>query len=259
MQDSTIKRIHRRKLIFFLGFLLALFLGLTFIKNLLISFLLAFVGFYILSPLVDVLERKGLSRGWSAAVPFFIFLSVFGILLQLLLPLLVSQFDELKTDFPKYSDGFARILMDLKLKISQFSDAAVGERIATQIQEYLQTLTQNIFRDIPEVVSNSLTVLVLAPFLTFFMLLDGKRWVRNILSLVPNSFFELALNLNYQISTQMGGFVRARLLESLIIGFVTWIGLVMIHFPYALFLAVLAGILNLIPYMVLLLALPPPF
>ncbi|MEK6772650.1 MAG: AI-2E family transporter [Bdellovibrionota bacterium] len=248
MQDSTIKRIHRRKLIFFLGFLLAFFLGLTFVKNLLISFLLAFVGFYILSPLVDVLERKGLSRGWSAAVPFFIFLSVFGILLQLLLPLLVSQFDELKTDFPKYSDGFTRILMDLKMKISHFSDAAVAERIASQIQEYLQTLTQNIFRDIPEVVSNSLTVLVLAPFLTFFMLLDGKRWIRNILSLVPNSFFELALNLNYQISTQMGGFVRARLLETLIIGFLTWIGLIMIQFPYALFLAVLAGVLNLIPY-----------
>lgn len=248
MQNLTIKKIHRRKLIFFLGLLLAFFIGLLFVKNLLVSFLLAFVGFFLLSPMVDFLERRGLSRIWSAGVPFFVVCLLCWIAIQLFLPLLISQFEGLKTEYPKYAAGFEKILVDVKLRVAQLTDSVYAERIASHIQEYLQSTMKNIFRDLPEVISSSLTVLFLAPFLTFFMLIDGRKWVRTILSLVPNSFFELALNLNHQISTQMGGFIRARLLESFIVSIVTWLGLILIQFPYALILSVIAGILNLIPY-----------
>lgn len=248
MQNSTIKKIHRRKLFFFLTLMLAAFLGIVFVKNLLVSFLLAFVGFYILNPVVDFIERKGLSRTLSALVPFVFFSLIIWFLVSLFLPLLVTQFDQLKSDYPKYLASFEKLLLELQAKIAQFSDSSSGERIINQIQQYIQMTAQNIFRDIPEIISNSLTVLLLAPFLTFFMLIDGRKWLRGILSLVPNSFFELALNLNHQISTQMGGFIRARLVETLIIGLVTWVGLLMIKFPYALVLAVVAGVLNLIPY-----------
>ncbi len=248
MQNSTIKKIHRRKLIFFLGLLFFFILSLLFIKNLLVSFLLAFVGFFLLNPVVDLLERRGLSRTWSAVVPFFVFCLICWISVQLFLPLLVAQFESLKTEYPRYLSGFEKVLVDFKSWVSRLTDSTYAEHIAAHIQQYLQSAAQNTFRDLPEVISNSLTILLLAPFLTFFMLIDGRKWVRTILSLVPNSFFELALNLNYQIITQMGGFVRARLLETFIVGFVIWVGLVLINFPYALILSVIAGLLNLIPY-----------
>ena len=65
---------------------------------------------------------------------------------------------------------------------------------------------------------------------------------------MPNNVFELALNLNYQINRQMGDFIRARLLEAAIVGFVIWVGLAIIGFPYASILAVFAALTNLIPY-----------
>ena len=248
MQNQTIKKIHRRKLFFFLTLLLTGIIGIIFVKNLLVSFLLSIVGYYILKPIVDFLERRGLSRTLSALVPFVIFILITWVLVKSLLPLLVSQFDQLKSDYPKYAASFEKLLAEVRVKITQLTDSSSGEKIVGQIQHYLQTTAENIFRDIPEIISNSLTVLLLAPFLTFFILIDGRKWLRHLLSLVPNSFFELALNLNHQISTQMGGFIRARILETFIIGIVTWLGLIYIQFPYALILAVVAGILNLIPY-----------
>lgn len=80
------------------------------------------------------------------------------------------------------------------------------------------------------------------------MLRDGRRASRQLLSMVPNNLFEVALNLSYQINQQLGGFIRAKLLESVMVGSVVWLGLYLVSFPYASILAFFAGLTNLIPY-----------
>ena len=65
---------------------------------------------------------------------------------------------------------------------------------------------------------------------------------------MPNHIFELTLNLYYQINSQVGQFVRARFLEALIVAVVVWIGLWILDFPFAILLALFAGVTNLIPY-----------
>jgi putative permease len=80
------------------------------------------------------------------------------------------------------------------------------------------------------------------------MLKDSRIFSRQVLSLVPNKFFELALSLSHQINYQLGAFIRARLIEAMIVGLVVFVGLWAIQFPYAVFLAVFAALANLIPY-----------
>lgn len=245
---SRIRRVHYRKLLFFLGALLLLFLCLTLVKNLLVSFLLAFVGYYLMAPFVDVFERRGLSRSLATLLPFLVITLAVVITAQLFLPLLLKQFGSLKGDLPRYIEGTQRLLHTAETGLNDLVPASSLEGISEQIQNKVVQWAKDIFDGLPEHISNSLTVLFLAPFLAFFMLIDGRDWVRQLLALVPNQFFELVLNLHHQISTQMGGFIRARLLESLIVGLLVALGLVIIGFPYALVLAVIAAVLNLIPY-----------
>ncbi|NJM10325.1 MAG: AI-2E family transporter [Bdellovibrionaceae bacterium] len=80
------------------------------------------------------------------------------------------------------------------------------------------------------------------------MVKDGRASLRLVLGIVPNQLFETALSLLHQINFQLGQFVRARILESLIVGLITSVGLMLIGFPYAMLLGVLAGVTNLIPY-----------
>ena len=254
-----VEKIRTRKLFFFLGSLFFLIVVVAFIKNLLVSCLLAFVLFFLLNPIVDYFERRGLSRLFSTLIPFAGIGLILAILLPLFLPMLVNQFDSLRTDYPKFIDGITGLIKEIQTRYSGFFTTVYKTNLAEQAQEKFTSFAQDVLKGLPEHISNSLTVIFLSPFLAFFMLLDGRELVRNIFSLVPNHFFELVLNLNYQITTQMGGFIRARLLESIIVALVLWVGLLIIGFPYALVLALIGGLLNLIPYLGPLIGAVPAF
>ena len=88
----------------------------------------------------------------------------------------------------------------------------------------------------------------LSPFIGFFLIKDGRSFARSLLNIVPNSIFEMALNLQYQINDQIAHYLRARILEAAIVGLVVLAGLMAIGFPYATVLAIFAGVTNLIPY-----------
>lgn len=244
-----LNRIRRIKLLFFL-ISLVFFLVLVFwVKNLLVSLFLALVGFFLLKPFVDFLVRQGLSRLVSTLFPFLFFSLVFFGAALVIFPALGNQVDSLKAELPKYVEGTQKMLQSWESGVFSFLPVESKQRLGIELSQKVQQFAQSVFKDLPEILSNSLTVLFLAPFLCFFMLLDGKEFYRRMISTVPNAYFELSMYLQHQIMEQMGGFIRARLLESVIVGFVIWIGLGVIQFPYALILAVFAALMNLIPYL----------
>lgn len=246
---NAILRERRIKLVFFLATLLLILFSIARIENLLISLILAFVTSYMLSPLVDFLERKGLSRKWAVILPFLALSLGVALSIQLLTPTLIDQIGTLKENFPKYAEVAtqfsSKITHDLAGLLKNIYPLDIQKTLAPKIIGW----TTEFFQDLPNYISKSLMITFLVPLLTFFMLLDGRQFVRQLLTLVPNNIFELALNLNHQIGSQLGGFIRARFVQSLLVSLVIWIGLLIMDFPYALVLAVVAGVLNIIPYL----------
>lgn len=249
LSQRAIERERKLKLFFFLTALVMIFLSVLLIKNLFVSFLLAFVTYYVMAPLVDFLERQGLPRQLATTIPFAVLILIAVVLGQVFFPVLTDQMNSLKFDFPKYLDASTKFLMNLELRANSFLSQIYPIDLRGNIEPRVMSLAEDFFKNLPDYVSQSLTIFFLTPFLAYFMLLDGRDFVRKVLTLVPNNYFELALNMNHQISAQMGGFIRARIMESALIGFVIWAGLMILGFPYALILAVFAGIMNVIPYL----------
>jgi putative permease len=247
--SSAIERERRAKLFFFISALVLLLATLIFVQNMLVSFILAFVTYYLIAPVVDFLERRGLPRLWATTIPFLLItvgVTVCGILF---FPLLLSQVQTLQSSAPQYIESASQLLNRFESQISQYSSVVGANDYHINIQPRLTDwMTANMDR-LPTLISQSLTILLLVPFFAFFMLLDGRDFMRGILNLVPNGIFELILNLNHQIGTQVGGFIRARLLESIVVGILVGAGLMIMGFPYALLLALIAGLLNVIPYL----------
>ncbi len=232
----------------FLGVIALAFLIVLKVDNMLVSCLLAFVFSYMIEPIVNYLERRNVGRVVATSVIFLIIGLALGLTAFGTFPFLSERVAQMQASLPKYIAGFARLMENLESKLVFLDSTGLSVDLSGRLQEKLLPATEKFFAALPNLLSKLLTVMLLAPFFAFFMIKDGRHLSRTLLALVPNNLFELTYNIYYQINDQMGQFVRARLLEAIIVGFVTWLGLVLIQFPFAEVLAIFAAVTNLIPY-----------
>jgi putative permease len=245
---ASLKRETQFKLLTVLAILIGCGVILFAIDNLLISFILAFVTNYLLSPFVDFLERKRLPRQAAIVIPFLAAGALIAFGIYKVVPRLSQQISRLESQLPQYQSDLMNLVSGTEQRFKVFFKL-YNINFSQAINDWIGVKTQLLSAALPSFVSGSLTVLILTPFFAYFMLQDGRRLTRTLMSLVPNSIFEIALDLQHQLNEQMGGFIRARFLEAAIVGVVVWLGLQVIGFPYAALLAVFAGLTNLIPYL----------
>lgn len=248
-RQGTIKFERRVKLFLVFLILTSFTATLLIVPYMLVSFLVAFVITYLFKPTVNYLERAGLNRSVSVLLPYLVMGIVFVGLGFYLGPILAKQISGLETELPKYILSFKE-LSDSKLTDISDRFSFLGQvDLAGKAVEISKGQAAKFVSNIPTFLSGFFTVIAVAPFIAFFMLRDGRRVSHQLLSIVPNNLFEVAMNLHHQINRQLGSFIRARLLESVIIGGVVWLGLLAIGFPYSLVLGIVAGSTNLIPYL----------
>ncbi|MDX9730168.1 MAG: AI-2E family transporter [Bdellovibrionales bacterium] len=243
-----IRRERRWRLFSFLAILLTAAAIVVLINGLLASCVLAFVIAYLCAPIVDFLEREGLRRSTATLIPFLAGGTLVVIGTILILPLITEQLEVLISQLPRYQRDLTSLISSIEARYGVY--LSTGQiNLSQNINHWIIGRTGDLSVALPSILSQSFTVLLLAPFFAFFMLKDGNAVARSMLAFVPNQFFEIALNLRHQINEQLGGFIRARFLEAAIVGAVVWIGLQIIGFPYATVLAIFAAVTNLIPYL----------
>lgn len=245
---NRIRHDYTLRLIAVLGLISLAILVILSIENMLTSFLLAIVIVYLFAPTVNSLERMGMPRAISIVILFSIAIAFLTIALSMVFPLLSTQVNTLKRELPQYITGMSQLISSTEDRINLFLNSVYEIDISEELQTTMFTWASGLFEGLPGLAQKLLTVTMLAPFFAFFMLLDGRKASRNFLALVPNNLFEMALNLTHQLGNQIGHFIRARLLEAAIVGFVVWAGLELIDIRFAPLLALFAAITNLIPY-----------
>lgn len=243
-----LKRLNLVRLVGFIGIVAIVLVVIIKVDNMLLSSILAFVIAYLIGPWVNYLERRGVNRVLATVLSFVAVGCVIALTVVLTMPLVSQQLTMFRLEFPKYIEGTTQLIGELESKIEALTGAFYHVDLSDHVGAALEPWTRALFEDLPRFVTKSITVMFLAPFLAFFMVKDGRHTSRTLLALVPNSIFEPTINLFHQINEQMGHFVRARLLEAIIVGFVTWLGLFILGFPFASLLAIFAALTNLIPY-----------
>ena len=114
--------------------------------------------------------------------------------------------------------------------------------------EYMQTLLGGT-KDVVGGLISGLTFVVIVPFVAFFFLKEGHRITRGLIELVPNAYFELCLNLLYQINAQIGGYIRGQIMATSVVATLAVFGLSIVGVNYALPLGIVAGLANMIPFL----------
>jgi predicted PurR-regulated permease PerM len=90
---------------------------------------------------------------------------------------------------------------------------------------------------------NGLMVLLLALYLT----VDAPRIRDYLIVFLPSDRRALALRLGGEVVRRLGGWARGQVLLCLVIGAMSWVGLTVLGIPYALLLALVAGLMEAVP------------
>ncbi len=203
---------------------------------------------YLLDPLVNRLEARGVGHGTATAVVFVGVLLAIGVPLVLLFPVLAAQLGELQAGFDAevLSAGLETVegWLAERLRPLGVEGFDLREQAAALASEHLTAAVGAL----PGVLG-LVTQLVIVPFVAFLLLRDGRRFRKGLIALVPNRYFEFTLNVLHKADQQLGGYLRGQLLAAIIVGLLATLALWVIGVPYFFIIGAVAGVTNLIPFL----------
>ncbi len=221
--------ISHKTIFFIIGFLFSLWLVFQ-IRDILLLLFVSFILMSGLRPIVDHLERFRIPRAAAIFLIYIVLFGIFGLISTLLIPPLISESVRFGTQLSVY---LPKIIPFAQL---QFQD------IVSQVGP----LSQNVIRVTFGVFSNILTVFTVLIF-TFYLLLERKHLVYILQEWFGTDTEKRLLKTILLIEMRLGGWIRGQLMLMVIIGITVFMGLSILRIPFALPLAIIAGLLEVIP------------
>ena len=226
--------ISHRTIIFTVLFLLFVWF-LFFIRDIILQFFVALLIMTILNPLVTRLSNMRIPRPISVFVAYLLGVGLLGLAIASLVPPLIEQTTSFANNLPFYLE---------RLPAGLF----VNEQVTDQILSQLGSLPGQVVKFGFSLFSNAFGVITVLIF-GFYLLLQ-----RNKLDDQLGFFFgedkraQIARIIDL-LEIKLGGWARGELALMLLIGSSTYIGLAILGIPYALPLAILAGLFEIVPYL----------
>ncbi|MFA6082232.1 MAG: AI-2E family transporter [Patescibacteria group bacterium] len=209
------------------------------IQSILLLLLIVLILVTALSPIVDSLVKRLQIKRWLAVTLIFSSIAVLLILVTwLIVPLLFSQTIDL-LQLPQIKNLFGITESSSALEELQMLYAKIPG-LPTDSTGFV-----NFFSAIFGGIASAFTILVLS----LYLLLDEDGIRKYILTVLPTTHKEQIVSVIHKISVKLGYWLRGQLSLGLIIGLIDLVILLSFGVPYALTLAIFAGVTELIPYL----------
>jgi predicted PurR-regulated permease PerM len=234
---------HSTKIILKVALVVLALAFLWAIRDIVVILLLAVVLASAMEPMAEYLSRRRVPRSVSVLGAYVIVIALVALVAALIIPPMVNQFQLLAERLPDYSLELQAKYPLLHTLFGNFDLGNVARElfdIATG-SESLFSKTVGIFNGFFAII----TVLVVS----FYLVAADKGMKRFISDLVPGNHQVFVESLISKIQHKMGMWVIGQVILSLFIFVLTFIGLTILGVDYALFLAVLAGLLEVVPYL----------
>lgn len=206
------------------------------LRGIIISLFISYIIMAALTPYVEKLQKRGLPRIIAVLIPYVGILLLIFLLIFPLVPFFVSQIKFLIAGLPDYAKQSAHS-MGFAIDEKQVQDLLSRE--INGIGRNAFAVTTKVFGGLFSI----LTVLVVS----FYLLMDHSRFKRWIASFFHIDFHNHILLVLNQVDDKLGAWLRGQIILSLFIGVITFIALTIIGLPNALPLALIAGILEIVP------------
>jgi len=213
------------------------------VKMVIISALLA----YILDPIANFLESRGMSRTSATVAIFAGFFIFIGISYVVFLPPLSEEIHALQSGLsPEKAELMISRLEDFL--VTNLAFLGVKDlNLLSRLENGMSRTGEWIFDHFLDTAS-VITSMILIPFIIFFLMRDGREFKKAFVSIMPNQHFEFSLYLLYKLNAQIGNYLRGQFIDATIIGILSVGALWFIGVKYFFIIGTFTGLANLIPY-----------
>ncbi|HZG60799.1 MAG TPA: sporulation integral membrane protein YtvI [Anoxybacillus sp.] len=246
-------------------------MSLYYISTITYPFIIAFLIAFMINPFVNYLEQKGkMPRSLAVILVLLLLFAIVAGLLTLLIAEIVSGTQYLANVVPHHfqklivyiEDFFASQIIPLynqltiifkNLDASQQDTImnniqSVGTKIATTVGNFIQALLENI----PNLLSwlpNAATVIIFSLLATFFISKDWYRLSGAVQKILPNKARTSGKTVFIDLKKALVGFVKAQATLISITTVIVLIGLLLLGVDYAITIALIIGIVDILPYL----------
>jgi len=245
------QRITNKQVAIGTGLVMLVVLGLVLIVALRYVFLMLFLGIVVataLTPVVDRLRKFGLTQSAAAMIAFGILLLILGGIVAALAPFFIAQFIQALTDLPTWYAGFRTTVSNSNSQFLRGLGAQLpGDPFRGLAGDDGLALGAQIAVLLPSL-ANTILFGTLVMILSYYWLYYRALAIQSIALLVPINQRVGAVDLWDEIENKIGAFVRGLAILGFVIGLLSAVGYMAIGLPYGLAIAIIAGILEAIPY-----------
>ncbi len=210
-------------------------------------FIAGFLAVALSGP-VSVLHRR-MRRGIAIAIVYMVTILTPFLLMGLLVPPLVTQANNLVQNLPEYAQQVTEFVNsndNLKQLQEDYDITGKLEEQASKLPARLGDAA-GVLTDIGTGIINSVFAAVTIIVLSIFMMSSGRRFLDSYAASQPAEREEWLHRLYGRIGNAIGNYVAGALVQASIAGVTSWIMLLILNVPYALPLAVIIFLLDLIP------------
>ncbi|SUB56523.1 AI-2E family transporter [Peptoniphilus lacrimalis] len=250
------------------------------------SLIIGIIFAYVIDPIVNFLERKGIKRPFGVIIVYITTLIVFAILLVTVIPKTITEITNLLASLPPMIDSMSRGFTKFFYKLAEdyninlppsFLNMLSGTTDGVSKSAKLVTNTQdpltNMFNSFSNAITNildnvqksaldslrsvvvklyglvtSTLKIVLVLIFSFYFSIGKEKYLKSFKKSIPNKYRDDVNYLAVRINTSLQQFIRGRLLLALFVGFLTMIYLLILRVDFAIVIGMITCIADIIPY-----------
>lgn len=246
------------------------------------SIIIAIIFAYIIDPIVNFLERKGVKRQFGVIIVYISVFLIFAILIISVIPKTINEISNLLTSLPGMVDTLTKNVNNFLTEIFAKFNIELPENFIDVYKESNPKVEGDV--ETPQIVSNILNSmtktindlvakaqgslmgslsglfskvygaltsafrLVLIIIFSFYFSVDKEKFTLKVKKSIPNKYRDDLAFLANRIDVALQQFIRGRMLMAIFVGILTMIYLLILRVDFAIIIGLITCVADIIPY-----------
>ncbi|MDP3245222.1 MAG: AI-2E family transporter [bacterium] len=202
----------------------------------------------IIGPAADWFAKKKIPRPVGVVIIYIVLFSLIGLVIGLLVPPLISEIKDLANNFSYLWEKVASSFVGLKDyggTASLFPQTV--EKALSTLQSFLTSIISGAFTTVTNIFGGVFSFIAVA-VITFYLVIQEDALKKMFYHFIPDRHVSFVEDICGKMQKKIALWLRGQLILCLVVGLVSYVGLLILGVKYALLLGILAGLMEIVPY-----------